>query len=158
MGDGGRQVEALVKVEVDAESGLIDSEEPPQPAAVEDHARVTIREADTPVCFASLPAYSATPETRNSRSDNRPIRSRPSATSRSISACRCRCRALGARRRPRTGPKRGSNGTSRTHSDTLLLDTQPRGDLGQRQPRPPRLARLLPLGELAPVAHGRILA
>ena len=31
-------------------------------------------------------------------------------------------------------------------------------DLGQRQPGPPQLARLLPLGELAPVAHGRILA
>src|SRR5215211_5214998 len=62
MGDGGRQVEALVKVEVDAESGLIDSEEPPQPAAVEeDHARVTIRKRTHPSVLLPSPRTARPP-------------------------------------------------------------------------------------------------
>jgi hypothetical protein len=49
------------------------------------------------------------------------------------------------------------NSTSRTHSDTLLLETPRDAAISARQAGAAQLACLLPLGELAPVAHGRTL-
>jgi len=126
------EVQTLVEVESNPQPRLVHVEESAQPGAEEaHHPGVAAREPDLAVGLVAPPAYSAVPATNRSRSDSRPIRSRPSTTNRSISAClRCWSRFGRRFRAPRlrfvtdrAGRVAASNSTSRTQTLTLLLDT-----------------------------------
>jgi hypothetical protein len=99
-----------------------------------------------PSRFAPSPAYSATPATRNSRSDRRPTRA-PALLDQAVDLG-----LLAA-----LEGERGELHVADPQRHAALGDAEGGGDLGQGQAGAAQPACLLLLAELAPVAHGRIL-
>jgi hypothetical protein len=139
--DRGGQVEALVEIEADPQAGLVDVLKVPEPGAEErNHPRVGIGEAHGPIPFGPFARVQGHSGDQELAVREPADAGAASARRRSISACLRRCRALGGRRRPRVTRGSGSNATSRTHRDTLLLETPRRAAISARG-RPPARRR-----------------
>jgi hypothetical protein len=151
-----------VEVEPKTEPRLVNVEEVAEPGQEKAIIRGSLLANPTaPSRFVPSPAYSAAPATRNSRSVSRPMRSRPSARSRSISAsfssaCRCgrRFRAPWLRfSRTRLAQTSSLTGTSRTERDRPSADAELGADLGVGPAGGPQLTGAVSFGELASVPH-----
>ena len=109
-----------------------------------------------PSRFAPSPAYSATPATRNSRSDRRPTRA-PALLDPAVDlGLLAALEGVGG---ATAAPGRAGGGfhVADPQRHAALGHAEGRGDLGQGQAGAAQPACLLLFGELAPVAHGRIL-
>jgi hypothetical protein len=108
-----------------------------------------------PSPFEPSPAYSATPATRSSRSDSRPMRG-PALRQEAVDlGLAPPLKGVGLAAATAGDPGDGlERDVADPHRHARLGDAEAGGDLGQGQPGAAQQARLLPFGEVAPVSHG----
>ena len=152
-----RQVQALVQTESQAQAGFVDLVEVPQPGAEEDHhARVGVHEADSSVALAALTCVQRPP-----RHQELPLRQPPDPGSAFLHQpvdlgplAALEGVGVAAAAPGRAGQRRELH-LPDPQRDAALGDAEAGGDLGQGQAGAAQPACLL--GELAPVAHGRMV-
>jgi len=149
----------LVKIERQAEASFIDRKEVPQPGAEEDHhPRITIHEADSSIALGPFPRVQ-----RDPGDQELPLRQAadpgPALLDQAVDLGLLA--ALegvgGAAAAPGRAGEWGELHVADPQRDAAPGDAEGGRDLGQGQAGAAQPARLLLFGELAPVAHGRIL-
>jgi hypothetical protein len=148
-----------VQIEAHPQAALVDVEEVAKPRTEErDHPRVAVREVDAPIRPGTFPRVQGDPGDQELPL-RQPADAGPALLDQAIDlglAPSLEDVGLSAAA-PRHPGNRLELHVADPHRDAALGHAEAGGDLGQGQPGAPQLPCLLAFGELAPVAHGRIL-